>query len=364
MHELRTRERRDQGFTLMELMVVMVIAASLMGLGAGLFTSMGKRTATEAALSNLQSLIVNVRNASSRFPSMIAVDPDLGEVQGLAQEVRQELHFDPRPTNEATNASAPVARGIEGRDCDFGGATVDATAGRVGGGLKLGGQRVNCNSYPAYDVTDGVTVEFWMKPDASFAGDVVTKGDAIKVRVESGGRIAATVGVKADHGVDRVASSAQIPAVRPGQWLGVKVTYDRSALVLYTDNGFGWVPRGLPKLETRKMVVSNEPLTVGGFSGILDDFQFAGVHSTEPLVVPPTVKILGKKPYEPIHFVGGRLDPAVHLVPRSISLESQGRRTTLEIALNGTLSVSYADVATAPPTNEKGEPVPEKRKKE
>jgi len=96
-----THGRRADGFTLMELMVTMAIAASLMGLGAGLFVSMGRRTAADNALAGISSMVVNVRNASSRFPAMIAVDPVAQTVQGLAQEVRQELHFDPRPVDAA-----------------------------------------------------------------------------------------------------------------------------------------------------------------------------------------------------------------------------------------------------------------------
>src|SRR5262245_52240828 len=92
----RSGPGREDGYTLLELMVTMAIAASLMGVGIGVFLSMGKRSASENALASLQSMLVGVRNSSSKYPAMLVVDPKAGTVQGLVQEVRQELHFDPR----------------------------------------------------------------------------------------------------------------------------------------------------------------------------------------------------------------------------------------------------------------------------
>lgn len=356
--------RRDAGFTLMELMVVMVIAASLMGLGAGLFTSMGKRTASQSALANLQSTIVGVRNASSRFPSMIVVDPDSTPpvVQGLYQEVLQEFHFDPRAV---PGGGAPtVAWGIEGRQCNPGGAQV-VDGGRVGGALRLGGGRVDCGNYAAYDVTDGVTVELYMKPDGPLQpADLVTKGEALRLRIEQGGKLTGSIGVKAEHGSEKATTTAQLPPVKPGQWIGVRLSYDRNELALATDTGYGWVQRGTPKIEDRRMALApDQNLLVGGFSGLLDDFRFAGVHATTPLEMPPGVKLIGvgKKPYKPIHFIGGRLDPTVHFGPQDVIFEADNTRTILEVATNGTLTVT-TQPASAPVEEKKpGEKAPPKK---
>ena len=352
--------RRQRGFTIMELMVTMAIAATLMGLGVGVFTSMGKRTASDNALASLQSLIVAVRNASSRFPAAIAVDPETGAIQALAQEVRQELHFDPRVFENQTIEE----NGIEFRTCDYMGNQVEPTSGRVGGALTLSGGKVDCGKQAAYDVTDGLTVELWMKPDALGSADLVMKGDALKVRLESANRVTATISVQDEHGAEKVSTTAQIPTLRIGQWIGLRVSYDCSTLDVSTDVGFGWVRRGSSKSETRRLVPSPDAsLTVGGFSGLLDDFRFAGVHSTEPILVPPGVKLVGTKRYS-IHFLGGALDPHVHLGAQSIPMESAGRRTTLQIASNGMLTVAYAEVTpagAAPGAGDAERPAPPKR---
>jgi prepilin-type N-terminal cleavage/methylation domain-containing protein len=353
MFEPGRSRRREDGFTLMELMVTMAIAASLMGLGAGLFLSMGKRTASQNALSGISSLVVNVRNQSSRFPAMLVVDPQAGTVQGMSQEVRQELHFDPRAVPGATEAV--VAMGIEGRDCDLVGNHVEPTSGRVGGALRLEGGRVDCGKYAAYDVTDGLTVELWMKLDAVGSAELVTKGDALRVRLESGGNVTATAAVQDERGAEKISASAHVPGITRGKWFGLRVAYDRTELTIAADLGFGWVVRGR-KAETRRLQPSpDDGLAVGGFSGYLDDFRFAGVHSAEPITMPTGVKLVGEKPYA-IHFLGGRLDTAERLGVERIAIETSGRRTTLEVAENGMLSVAYTDVAVEAGPSEADKP--------
>ena len=346
----RSRHPGQTGFTLMELMVTMAIAATLMGLGAGVFLSMGRKTAADTALANVSDRIVNVRNTSSRFPAAILVEPTTSERSGtitaMSQEVRQELHFDPRKVEGLPEPV--VSQGIEGRDCDFIGNRVEPTAGRVGGALRLNQSRVDCGRFAAYDVTDGLTIELWMKPDSPMPADLVTKGDALVVRLEAsragGSRITARIGVADEHGTEKASVTGEIPQILGNQWLGVRVSYDRNQLTIATDTGYGWVQRAA-KAETRRLAPSPDAaLLIGGFTGLLDDVRFAGVHAAEPVTMPNGVVLVGEKPYT-IHFIGGRLDPAVHLGTEKISLEYLGRRTSLEIAQNGMMSVSYADVA-------------------
>lgn len=357
MFETGRARGREGGFTLMELMVTMAIAASLMGLGAGMFLSMGKRTAAENALSSVSSLVVNVRNQSSRFPAMLVVVPTTetaaGTVQGMSQEVLQELHFDPRAV---AGAAAPVtAVGIEGRDCDFVGNKPEPQGGRVGGALRLEGGKIDCGKYAAYDVKDGLTVELWMKLDAIGSAELVSKGDALRVRMESGGSVTAAVSVEDERGSEKVSVTAPLAGLTRGRWFGLRVAYDRTELSIATDLGFGWVVRG-SKAETRRLEPSpDDGLWIGGFSGLIDDVRFAGVHSGEPIAMPAGVRLIGDKP-KLIHFLGGRLDGSVHLGVERVAMELAGRRTTLEIATNGMLTVSYTDAAVEAGPSEADKP--------
>ena len=345
---------RARGYTLLELMVTMAIAASLMGVGIGVFMSMGKRSASENALASLQAMIVGVRNSSSKYPAMLVVDPKAGTVQGLVQEVRQELHFDPRAMD---GKPEPVyADGIEGCVCDMLGNRPEPTSGRVGGALRLGGGRVDCGTYAPYDVTDGLTVEVWVKPtDPITSADLVVKGDALRLRLEGANRLLASVSVKGEHGPEKVALAASIPPVRLNQWTGIRMSYDRTRLSISTDAGLGFVERAA-KDETRRLVPTPEAaLAVGGFAGLLDDFRFAGVHSTQPLAMPEGVKIVGEKPIV-VHFRDGRLDPASHMGAQRIATEYAGKRTTLEVAANGMLTVFYSEAAQEAPASSTEKP--------
>src|SRR5690349_14976571 len=116
MLEQPSTRRRTSGFTLMELMVTMAIAASLLGLGAKLFTARGKRTAAEKPRSRVSAMVDKVRDASSRFHSMVSVAPEERAVRAMAQEARQKLHFDPRSVE---GAEPQYAKAIEGRNCDW-----------------------------------------------------------------------------------------------------------------------------------------------------------------------------------------------------------------------------------------------------
>jgi hypothetical protein len=248
------------------------------------------------------------------------------------------------------------ADGIEGCTCDMMGNQPQPTGGRVGGALRLAGGRVDCGTYAPYDVTDGLTIELWMKPtEALGRADLVTKGDAISLRVEGSNRIVASATVKGEHGPEKISVAATVPAMRIDQWTGVRLTYDRTRLTISTDAGLGFVERG-SKDETRSLVPAPESaLGVGGFTGLLDDFRFAGVHSTEPVPMPAGVKVVGEKPIV-VYFRDGRLDPARHMGSQRLAMEFAGRRTTLEIAVNGMLTVAYSDAEQEAPASSAEKP--------
>jgi len=64
--------RRSEGFTLIEIMAVVIIIGLLTGIvGTAIFTRVdqGKRTATEAQISNLESVLELYRMDNGRFPT-------------------------------------------------------------------------------------------------------------------------------------------------------------------------------------------------------------------------------------------------------------------------------------------------------
>ena len=332
---------RRAGFSIMELMVTMSIAAMLLGLGVGVFMSAGRTTAYRQALGDVEGLISKARNASSRHPAAIVVDATNREIHGLTQRIVQELHFEPRPQEDGT---LTFVSGIDGLTCDTSAGRLEPQGGRVGGGLRLDGGSVPCGDFAAYEVTDGLTAELWLKPDTSAACDVVSKGDTLLVKLGGAGagraRLTVKLGLSGEGGPDKTEQSVDVPAPPPGEWTGIFVSYDREALTIATDYGYGPIVQLRWTEEHRRLLVdpTTELVVAQGFVGTIDDFRFGGIHVHEPVRMPQGVKIEGSGAPRTIRFRGGRLDPDKHQGSERIVIVGPQVSTSLEIAPNGMLT--------------------------
>jgi prepilin-type N-terminal cleavage/methylation domain-containing protein len=341
MTALRTARRRA-GYTLMELLVSLTLAAVLLGLGAGAFLQLGKRTAYQQALADGAGLVNKVRNASVRFPAALVTDPEARTMYGRTEQVLQELRFEPRP---GEGDEIVFGNGINGLEVDASLGQLVERGGRVGGGLRVSGSAVDCRDYAAYDVIDGISLEVWVQPERLTACTLIDKGNHFAVRFmpsRGGARVEARVGVD-DKGMrDEAALTAEIPAVAEGEWVGIFVGYDRKALTISTDHGFGPVERkSIP--ETRPMKPDTDAnLRVGAdFLGVIDDFRFGGVTTEDPIMLAQDVELDG--PGRTIHFRGGKLDGRLHPGVESIRLRSGPQVTVLEIGQSGTVQRVYDD---------------------
>jgi len=184
----------------------------------------------------------------------------------------------------------------------------------------------------------------YMKPDSTGAAEIVSKGDpCCCVRLESGSRITVTMGIQDEHGVEKVfdcprrsrrcfrtSGSASASSYDPQHDLDL----DRRGLRL------GRVA-GQPKVEHRRLAIDKDAsLTVGGFSGLLDDFTFAGVHSTD---ADPRAQRREARRQGPVrHPLRRRASGLLGCSgPRESRWTTTVAATILEIATNGMLSVSY-----------------------
>lgn len=327
------RRRGERGFTLMELLVVLGLAAFLMTMGATLFLGAGQGTAFRQAVSDVTALVSTVRDASSTTPATLVLDPEAGEVSARTARPVQELHFDPIPQEDG---DFDVHNGIGGYDCTFNPANIDPTGGRVGGGLKLGpNETVDCGNYSPYDVTDGFSVVLYVKPRTRATGTLVDKGQAFTISLAGPTRLVVRIGVDSKAGPEVVERSVTIPAVPAGEWLGIHVSYDRQTLTTATDHGYGPVRRDHYS-ETRPLRPdANANLVIGGrsFDGTIDDFTFSAILSNEPIRMPADVVLLGEP--RMIQFVGGRLDEAAHPINETITMQYQTRVNTLVIGRSG-----------------------------
>jgi type II secretory pathway pseudopilin PulG len=351
------------GFSMLELMVTMGLATLLIGAGAGVYIKMGRRSAASQAINSIGQLVIRAKTASNRFPAVLSADAQAQQLHAYTDEVLQELHFEERPATE--NPWVPM--GIEGRECKVQNARVEADSGRVGGGLHVTGGSVDCGTYAAYDVIEGINAEVWVRPTEPPKCDLVSRGRAFQVRLDTVGarysRITVRIQVQDAAGAqESVKREVQIPPVRLNEWFGVRVSYDRTQLVTATSDGHGFVVRDAWK-ESRQLAREPEAaLLVGaGLHGFLDDVRIGGVRSAEPLQLPAGVTFAGQN--APIHFAGGRLDPAYHTGPATISIAYEGVVNTFEIGPGGhILAVRQSDVPPAAPAPaEKAQPEPAKK---
>lgn len=347
----RRRDRRRSGFSLLELMVTMGLATVLIGTGAGVYIKMGRRSAATQAIASVGQLVMRAKNASNRFPATLVADPEEGLLHAYTDEILQELHFEER----ASDSGPWVPMGIDGRTCEPQSAKFVADSGRVGGGLQVMGGSIDCGKFAAYDVSEGLNAEVWIRPTSDPKCDIVSKGQTFHVKLEStsgrSSRLVVRVQVQDASGIqEKLTRTVQIPPVRVGEWVGIRVSYDRMHLVTATSDGHGFVTRDSFKDDKqRRLAVDPDANLViaAGLTGFVDDVRIGGVRSGEPLRLPAGVGFHGKN--TPIRFDGGRLDPAVHSGPATIAIAFDGTVSTFDIGQGGQiLAVRQTDVAATP----------------
>ncbi len=343
--------KRSGGYTLMEMMVTLTLAAVLMGMGAGAFMGLGKNTAYRQVLSDAAGLVNKARNASIRFPAAIVADPAERLLYGRTEQMLQELHFEPKPAGEDDEGELDVADGIGGLEVQYLGGELIPGGGRVGGGMKFAGGGIDCGDYVAYDVEDGLSLEVWVQLENAASVTLFEKGKAFTVRLiaaNSGpGRIKVTLGVSDEGNREEVGTTVEIPRVKLGKWIGVLVSYDRNKLTVSTDNGFGPVVRGEPLAETRPLLPDTDaPLRVASdLVGMIDDVRFGGVIVEDPITMPSGVELDG--PARTIYFRAGKLDGRMHAGIEELRLRGEGKVTVLQIGRSGTVQDLFEEAIGA-----------------
>lgn len=374
---IRSRPTAARGFSLLELMVTMGLASLLIGVGAGVYVKMGRRSAAMQAINSVGLLLKRAQNASTQAPATITAAPESGLLHAYTDVVLQELRFEPRPAGPGETAPT-TPMGIQGRECQVTGGKLEPTGGNAGGCLRLDGGEVACGNYAAYDVDQGINVEMWVRPERPGTITLFSKGQALRatLRVAPAGpgdvRVAFYVQDKSGQ-QHKVEQDATIPQVRLNEWTGFRVSYVAGGeeaeapkpapgaegpaapsaaangdLTIATSEGWGFVVRKRWTQERRPLARDpDEPLVLGsGLHGWIDDVRIGGIRSSEPLQLPVGVTFYKTNP--PIRFVDGHLDPEMHRGPARLSIASEGRVHTFEIAQSGNLlAVHVADAEDA-----------------
>jgi prepilin-type N-terminal cleavage/methylation domain-containing protein len=345
------RDRTDRGVTLIELMVVLALMATLMGIGISMYANLGKQGVFSATTSRVLASINRVRNSSMTHPAALQVnagDPDKGQevsVRGVEFVTMAASQCEPPAEKEghllgALDRDATIPPGAVFQD------------GVIGKAIFMaGGGSLDFGNHPAYDATEGVSIDLWVHPTGTGTGTLVRRGDGLGlylVRGSDGTGIrfelafisapATAPGNPESATVETRKFEARSAVVPLNRWSRIVATYDRSAVTISLDTGRGPVEKfrereTAPLAPTRKANLYVGGGTGSSYKGGIDDLRIEGVLGEAYEPFPP--QVLVGKPTRRIRFLGGRLDPAYHSRPEVLTLTYGQRTRDIVIGLEG-----------------------------
>jgi len=194
-----SHQKRARGFTLVELLVVMAIAAIMSTLTVLSFVSVGRQSSREGAAQNVSGILRQARLSAvdSGRGAVVRINPAQRTLYGLARKVIGAWHFedmidtDPgpgrdwrtdgsksmeaRPLPDAGSGPPSIQTGQVGLCFEFNFQPTGGPGPGPGPGPGIGtpgdAQYVDCRTYPVFDQTDGVRMEAYVCPAGAGAGE-------------------------------------------------------------------------------------------------------------------------------------------------------------------------------------------------
>ena len=303
--------RGRAGFTLLELILVMLIIAIVFGVGAGMFRRIDlsdrvARPLVESVLRSAQNWAVS-RGAAAR----VRIDPARGTLRAEGQQVIGTWHFESLPL-----------RGAFGLDGELsGGELVDD--GFQGKALSFVGQPAHSSvdiavqGDPSYDLAEGFSLRCALRVEPEASGIVLTLGEVVGIEVGEQGALAAWF---VDERVDeqqhaerggRITLRADAHTLVPRRWAQVELRYDRRAFELFVDGariaGTDETAR-VWKLEgSLKIAPGQTP-----FAGAIDSLVISAVGAADEAELPQNTHFAPDVPREILFQAGGGLDRTRH----------------------------------------------------
>ena len=332
-------------------MVVLALMATLMGIGISMYANLGKQGVFSATSARVLASINRVRNSSMTHPAALQVnagDPDKGQevsVRGVEFVTMAASQCEPPAEGETT------LQGALDRNAEIPpGATFQADV--IGKAIFLaGGGALDFGNHPAYDATEGVSIDVWVNPTSNGSGTIVRRGEGLGLYLTRGAEgpgirfelafasaPPTTAGVPESAIVETRKFEAGSAVVPINRWSRIVATYDRSAVTISLDTGRGPVEKFRERESSPLAPSRKASLYVGGgsdssFRGGIDDLRIEGVLGETYEPFPPQVLVEG--PTRRIRFLGGRLDSAYHSRPETVVLKFGSRTRSIVIGLEG-----------------------------
>jgi len=335
---------RGDGFTLIEILVVLSIISLMAGLSANAFLQARRNYGLAASAGEIQSIFRRARNQSisNGTGSFVVVDPTSNSIWAQSFETMGEWSF------EGDNS-------LEGDASDYGGPRLLGGEyiddGRLGRGVSFRGAVkgcVDCGYQAAFDLSAGVVLEAWVRHDKRPIVRQAFKSETSSGRRRLGGKSASGasreisaaftimekkdswfLGMTSEGALEGHIGDYQVQTeddvVPAGRWVFVSLRYDGVSLRLSSDGvlrltdviqgvrkklgarSAPGVPASIPRNENPVMISSKET----PFPGDIDEVRLRGRSEKAIYKYPPYEKILGWKKI--IRFDRyGHLDPVFH----------------------------------------------------
>jgi len=327
-----------RGMTLLELMLVMGLVAVVMGIGAGMLTSID--TSDRVATSSIRSALRAARNSAVTHTgtARVRIDPKEGTLVAEGLEVVGTWRFE--------DVLWPGAFGLDGVPVN---GDPDCVPGFLGNCVSFAGQSrgthlaFDVSSEPRFHLEQGFAFEVMVHLESNSTSSIVNIGKVAGLDLENDGGLVAwfrrgseDATTRVDRGI-RVRLESGGGMVRAGAWTRIRVEYDQRLLTIAVDGV------EVARLAVEGPVVDLDgPLTVGGGSTVLDgrvdDLVVWAVTEAMTVQLPPSA-VFGKDVPEVVRFAaGGGLDPSLHREPLTIPLEFEDLTTqSIHVGLFGTV---------------------------
>lgn len=383
----RVSLQREDGFTLLEVLVALFIISILLGMSLGMLSRMGRKEGLEATTAGARALLRRARNAAQeeRWPTVVEVDAQRSELRAQTRSTITHFRFDgaAAPASGADDAAADrapasfVVPGALGYAMTVDGGEV--VLGHVGQGLlfERPGAWAWVEDRPALSPAEGVFVELML-----YLGDLSeTLDDRAARPTEAQERAAERAGERPRAPSPRVVDwrrrTADLPPLytvaRKGRAWSIAVTADLALEVALTgpapDRGpevtfiartrpdtlkaERWfrvalhfdgkrsrvVVDGIPRVHLplhghdalpealardRSPLTLSDPHPDAGFYGVIDELKVAAVLASQRLEVPQDVLLIA--PEDAVGFdLLGQLDTSRHAEPIVIYLTDDAR---------------------------------------
>jgi len=313
---------RARGFTIIELMIVMLLIGVFLGLGAGVYLGLGDTLRYRTAVGRVKTVIRKTRNfaVSGGGPAVVTLDPKARIVRGSGNLPVGLWHFEDDT-------------GAFGRPASVEGGGAIGPGGRFGRGVVFAERGwIDLGRSREYDDREGVAIELWVRVPAVEKLALVEKGDAYRLGTDTTGRLEGAIEVEPGREVAITAEGDDpLPVDR---WVRVGLEYDRRELRLVRD---GRRVAAVAESEPLRSDASAS-LTIGTtrspIAGRVDEARIYRMVPGEGVELPEGMTLEAAEPIEIVYRRGGSLDPEVHPGPVTLRFRlPEGEETVVIGAL-------------------------------